>query len=98
MDEVVFLESMNLNNINCSDICTTYLDEFILLYDLINFADSVSVLNNSIKSITFAINSNSIIDIKSKLDYQSIFIPFEKQINVRYNIASSNEIIIYMNS
>jgi len=96
MDKVQFLQSINFNSVNPSIIVTNYLDQFILLYDLIDFNSGVYVIDNSTKNIVFKIQSDSIIDIKNKLDYQSIFYPYENPIQTQYNIISNNEIIISM--
>lgn len=57
IDRISFLHSINPGSLSTADLVVRYLDQFMLLYDLVDEQDNVSVIDNSTNYISYQIQN-----------------------------------------
>ena len=59
MDKIQFLNAINYGEKQITDMIVNHLDQFMVLYDLVNSSDKITRLNDTPTSVTFQIDSEN---------------------------------------
>ena len=85
MDRIRFINSINHNDKQLSEFIPKYVDQYMILYDLVDNKDKVKYLSdNGVNQITFQILSTpeSISELTRKLSTTRNFNPYERVVHI----------------
>jgi hypothetical protein len=85
MDRIQFVNSINHNDKQLSEFIPKYIDQYMILYELVDRKDKVKYLNdNGINQTTFQILStpDSIDNITRKLSNSCDYTPYGKLVHI----------------
>ena len=97
MDRIEFIHSINPNQITTNDLFIDYLDQSMLLYDLVPEGCKVSVSDNNLDLICFDIytTKTNVNKLTNYLTNNPVIVEYRKPINLNFN-RSDNIISITM--
>ena len=99
MDRIDFINSINHNGRSVIDLVSNYFDQNMLLYDLVEIDDKISVIEDSTNKISFQVdnnNPNSILDLTNKISRSNTVVLYARPIYMNYSKISDSSIIITM--
>jgi hypothetical protein len=93
MDRIEFIHSINPNHITTKDLIIDYLDQSMLLYDLVPEDSTVSVSDNNLDLISFDVytTKKNIIKLSNYLTNNPVIVEYRKPINL--NFTQSDNIL-----
>lgn len=95
MDRIEFIHSINPNNITTTNLFVEYIDQSMLLYEIIPEGSDVNVSDNTLDSITFNIQNTktNINKLAKYINNNSVLIEYRKPIFMQYNVNNNTMIL-----
>lgn len=93
MDRIEFLHSIDLNGKPLAYLVTNYIDQSMLLYELIDRDCNVRVADDTGRSISFQIdfgNKYDSADMVSKLDTSVVYKLYDKEMHMNYKLNGNS--------
>jgi cell fate (sporulation/competence/biofilm development) regulator YlbF (YheA/YmcA/DUF963 family) len=97
MDRLEFLQSIKRNNMELADIVVHFFDQYMLLYNLIDTVNDISIVNSSNSAISFQLDysdTDSVQKLNEKLKLSPYISIYESNYAVSYVVMSPVSIII----
>ena len=92
MDRIQFINSINHKDKRLSDFIFQYIDQYMVLYDLVDRKDKIQYMNdNGSNSITFQVLSspNAISALSNKISTMPDVKPYERIIHIDQTLFSN---------
>jgi len=86
MDRIQFVHSINPNRITTKDLFIDYLDQSMLLYDLVPEDSSISVSDNNLDLISFDVytSKSNINNLSKFLSDNPVMVEYKKPISLQF--------------
>lgn len=99
MDRIEFMNILNSrsSNIQATEIITNFFDQYMIMYNLCNTINDISIIDTNNNSISFKISYNDIKELQrliNQINSLSIIYIYESMCRISYNAVDEFTIIV----